>query len=66
LSSLIFSALYATWGLGLFGTVSRATAIASIALPVAIMLLWSPMWLRRFDKGPLEWLWRNLARLVPA
>ncbi|RZV31389.1 MAG: DUF418 domain-containing protein, partial [Sphingomonadaceae bacterium] len=44
LTSLIFSALYATWGLGLFGTVSRATAIASIALPVAIMLLCSPMW----------------------
>ncbi|MHA6332600.1 DUF418 domain-containing protein [Qipengyuania sp. CAU 1752] len=66
LTSVIFSALYASWGLGLFGTVSRATAIASVAVPWTFMLVWSPIWLRHFDKGPLEWLWRKLAGLVPA
>ena len=28
----------------------------------AIMLLWSKPWLDRFRYGPLEWLWRSLAR----
>jgi uncharacterized protein len=26
------------------------------------MLLWSKPWLDRFNYGPLEWLWRSLAR----
>jgi uncharacterized protein len=26
------------------------------------MLLWSQPWLIRFRYGPLEWLWRSLAR----
>jgi uncharacterized protein len=28
----------------------------------ALMLLWSKPWLERFHYGPLEWLWRSLAR----
>ena len=28
----------------------------------AIMLLWSKPWLDRFHYGPLEWVWRSLAR----
>jgi len=27
-----------------------------------LMLLWSKPWLERFRYGPLEWLWRSLAR----
>jgi uncharacterized protein len=26
------------------------------------MLAWSKPWLDRFQYGPLEWLWRSLAR----
>jgi uncharacterized protein len=26
------------------------------------MLIWSKPWLERFAYGPLEWLWRSLAR----
>ena len=29
----------------------------------ALMLLWSKPWLEHFRYGPLEWLWRSLARL---
>ena len=25
-----------------------------------VNLLWSALWLRRFQFGPLEWLWRSL------
>lgn len=66
LTSLLLSAIYASWGLGLFGEVSRWQAIASILAPVSVILLWSPVWIRRFGHGPLERLWRWLARLVPA
>ena len=26
------------------------------------MLVWSPIWLRRFRFGPVEWAWRSLTR----
>jgi uncharacterized protein len=28
----------------------------------AVLLLWSKPWLAHFRFGPLEWLWRSLAR----
>jgi uncharacterized protein len=35
-----------------------------LVVPVVwlIMLLWSKPWLDRYRYGPLEWLWRSLAR----
>ena len=64
LTSVILSALYASWGLGLFGSVSRVEALASTLLPAAVILLWSPLWLARFKQGPLEWLWRRSAGML--
>lgn len=61
LTSIAFGALYASWGLGLFGQVSRVAAIASILFPVGVMLIASPLWLARYRQGPLEWLWRKAA-----
>lgn len=61
LTSIILSALYAAWGLGLFGSVNRVEALASTLIPAAVILLWSPLWLARFRQGPLEWLWRKAA-----
>jgi uncharacterized protein len=26
-----------------------------------LQLIWSPLWLARFQMGPLEWLWRRLS-----
>ena len=62
-TSLTFAALFAAWGLGLFGEVSRGQALALGALPVALMLCASPLWLAHFRQGPAEWLWRSLAAL---
>ncbi|WAT17369.1 DUF418 domain-containing protein [Aurantiacibacter sp. MUD11] len=66
-TSVIFAALFAGWGLGLFGEVSRGPALLLCLLPIAAMLAWSAPWLTRFRQGPLEWLWRSLAatRLLP-
>ncbi|MGB7369997.1 DUF418 domain-containing protein [Erythrobacter sp.] len=62
MTSLIFAALFASWGLGLFGTLGRAEAVALSFVPVAAMLAWSPPWLAHFGQGPFERLWRRAAR----
>lgn len=64
MTSVILSAVFASWGLGLFGEVTRWQAVAIGLLPVAGMLLWSPPWLARFGQGPAERLWRAGARLL--
>lgn len=58
MTSVILGALFASWGLGLFGQVSRAQAFALSFLPVAAMLLWSPPWVARIGQGPFERAWR--------
>lgn len=66
-TSAIFAAIFASWGLGLFGEVSRGPALLLCLIPIAAMLLWSGPWLARFRQGPAEWLWRSLAsaKLLP-
>ena len=60
-TSVIFAALFAGWGLGLFGKVSRIEALLLALIPIALMLLWSRPWLSVFRQGPAEWLWRSAA-----
>lgn len=64
MTSVVLGALYASWGLGLFGTVSRVTTLATTLLPIALMLMWSPIWLKQFGQGPLERLWRWAAKAL--
>jgi uncharacterized protein len=47
-------------GLGLFGRVERVGQIAVVVAIWVVQLVISPLWLRRFAYGPLEWLWRSL------
>ncbi len=65
--SLIFTAIFFGFGLGLFGRVGAAPAFA---LGIAVYVLQaasSTLWLRHFQYGPLEWVWRVLmyGRLQP-
>jgi uncharacterized protein len=62
MSSVILSAIFASWGFGLFGEVTRWQALALGLIPVAGMLVWSPLWAALFGQGPLERLWRAAAR----
>ncbi|MAY21065.1 MAG: hypothetical protein CL955_10650 [Erythrobacteraceae bacterium] len=61
MTSLILAAIFASWGLGLFAQVSRAQAFVLGVVPVAAMLLWSPLWVKRFGQGPFERAWRRAA-----
>jgi uncharacterized protein len=57
LMTIIF---YGGRGFALFDHVDRPK-LALIVIGVwAVELLWSHLWLRRFDAGPLEWVWRVL------
>jgi len=65
LSNYIFQTVAATTifygtGLGLFGSVERTGQIAIVVAIWAVQLLGSPIWLRFFQFGPLEWVWRSL------
>ena len=62
-TSLICSTLFYGYGFGLYGHVSRAGLSLVVVAVWALMLLWSKPWLARFRFGPLEWLWRSLARM---
>ncbi len=64
MTSVILAAIFASWGLGLFGEVSRWQAFLIGAAPVAAMLAWSPPWVARFGQGPFERLWRAGARVL--
>ena len=61
-TSILVSAIFCGWGLGLFGSVSRAAIYLVAPMVWLIMLAWSKPWLERFQYGPLEWAWRSLAR----
>ena len=61
MTSLILAAIFASWGLGLFAQVSRAQAFALGFVPIAAMLVWSPLWVRLFGQGPFERAWRRAA-----
>ena len=58
--SLIFGWIFYGYGLGLFGRLGVASALA-IGIAVYIgQVFFSGWWLRRYRYGPVEWLWRTL------
>jgi uncharacterized protein len=58
--SVIFGWIFYGYGLGLFGQLGIAQALAiGIAVYVG-QVLFSAWWLRRYRYGPIEWLWRTL------
>jgi len=61
-TSILMTTLFYGYGLGLFGDLGRAELWLVVAAMWVLMLLWSKPWLDRFQYGPLEWLWRSLAR----
>jgi uncharacterized protein len=64
MTSVILAGLFASWGLGLFGAVTRWQAFALGAVPVAAMLAWSPLWVAKLGQGPFERLWRTGAKTL--
>jgi uncharacterized protein len=61
-TSILMTTLFYGYGFGLFGDLRRVELWLVVAAMWALMLLWPKPWLERFQFGPLEWLWRSLAR----
>ena len=53
------------WGLGWFGSVPPAGQMAIAVLVYCGLILTSALWLRFFQFGPMEWIWRAVTYLHP-
>ncbi len=60
LQSIICTFIFYGHGFGLYGTVERKYQVLVVLGVWIILLIISPLWLKRFRFGPLEWLWRSL------
>ena len=58
--SLIFGWIFYGYGLGLFGRLGAAKALAIGPAVYAAQVFFSAWWLGRYRYGPVEWLWRTL------
>lgn len=52
--------LFCGFGFGLFGQLSRYQLYYVVLAIWTFQLIVSPIWLRHFQFGPLEWVWRSL------
>jgi len=62
MTSIALTCLFG-WGFEQFGEWRRAALYGLVPVAWGLMLGWSTPWLRRYRYGPLEWLWRSIARL---
>ena len=60
LTSLICTTILEGYGFGLFGKLQRYQLFAIVPVVWLVILVISPIWLRHFFYGPLEWVWRCL------
>jgi uncharacterized protein len=60
LMSVIATLIFYGHGLGFFGEVERTGQILIVLGIWLIILIISPLWLKYYKYGPLEWLWRSL------
>ncbi|WP_409019423.1 DUF418 domain-containing protein [Brevundimonas vesicularis] len=57
---IMTSLFYMPWGPRLMGQVDYPAQWLFVIAVWALQLVWSPLWLRHFRMGPLEWVWRCL------
>lgn len=58
--SLILTSIFYGYAGGLYGEISRAPQMLIVFAIVLVQIPLSSLWLKHFQFGPLEWLWRSL------
>lgn len=61
--SVICAFVFYGFGLGLYGRLERHELYYVVGAIWLLQLIVSPIWLRHYRFGPLEWLWRSLTYL---
>lgn len=56
----VMTTIFYSYGLSLYAEVPRLWQQASVLALVTLQLIISPWWLKCFNFGPVEWLWRSL------
>jgi uncharacterized protein len=59
-TSISCSLLFNGFGFGLYGKLEYYQLYAIVAVVWALNLTLSPIWLRYYQFGPMEWVWRSL------
>jgi uncharacterized protein len=60
LQSVITAFLFTGYGLKMYGTLERYELYYVVAAIWILQMIASPIWLRYFRFGPMEWTWRSL------
>ena len=58
--SIVFTLVFYSYGLGLYGAVSPVVGLVLTVAMYAVQIPLSAWWLSRFRFGPWEWVWRSL------
>ena len=59
LTSLICVSVFYGWGLGWFGKLDMPRLLAVVAVVWVVVAAFAMVWTRKFQFGPVEWLWRS-------
>ncbi len=59
-TSLICTTLFEGYGFGMFAKLQRYQLLYVVFSVWLFLLIASPIWLRHFRFGPMEWVWRSL------
>lgn len=65
MQSIICTLIFHGYGLGYYGKLAYHQLYYVVAGVWAFQLILSPIWLRYFQFGPFEWLWRSLTYWKP-
>jgi uncharacterized protein len=60
-SFLMMWIVFAPWGLGLWGRFGQAQMLVVATIVVIAEVIAANLWMRSFDNGPMEWVWKSLA-----
>jgi uncharacterized protein len=59
LQSVVCTLIFYSYGFGLYGELGPAFGIALAFIIFGIQIIGSNLWLKYFQFGPLEWIWRS-------
>jgi len=60
-SLLMMWFVFAPWGLGLWGHFSQVQMLLVATVVIIGEIVAANLWMRYYDNGPMEWLWKSLA-----